>query len=39
MNILDLKFHAKTSHLSAFKIIKVTFNSQWFINAKSYEYI
>ena len=39
MNILGLKFSCKNSHFSAHKIIKVTVNSKWFINAKSYKYI
>ena len=39
MNILGLKFSYKNSHFSAHKIIKVTINSEWLINAESYKYI
>jgi hypothetical protein len=37
MNILGLKFSCKNSNFSAHKIIKVTINSKWLINAKSYK--
>jgi hypothetical protein len=39
MNILGLKFSGKNRHFSTHKIIEVTVNSKWLINAKSYKYI